>query len=122
MALAFAGLAPVSASETGVPVSLTISPSTARQPEDKPITPLTATVVLAAPSPAFFICNVRSENPAEVSFDRILFIKGQLRGTAPGRVSWGSVMEDGPVKVAAFSVNDPSIKIWFSVNLKVGGE
>ena len=103
---------------TGIPLRFTIDPATLRQRE-KDETPVLATVTLKVPAPVVFVCQIRSSDKGKVSFNDIVFKKGQIEGTAPGMVSWTRILQDCAVKVSAFSVDAPGEKLWFTVTLKV---
>jgi hypothetical protein len=102
---------------TGVPLQFTIDPATVRQGE-KDESPVVATVVLKAPSPAVFVCQIRSSDPNKLTFARIVFKIGDIKGQATGTIHWLRVLTDSAVKVSAFSVDAPGDKLWFTVALK----
>ena len=100
-----------------VPLQFNIEPATIRQTE-KDETPITATVVLKVPAPNVFVCQIRSSDKNKVTFDNIVFKRGQTRGTARGIVHWSRIVKNGEVKVSAFNVDTPGEKLWFTVALK----
>ena len=102
---------------TGIPLKFSIDPATVRQ-RDKDETPLQATVFLKAPSPTFFVCQIRSSHNSGVTFANIVFKKGQTQGTSTGTVHWPGILKDSTVKVSAFSVDSPGEKLWFTISLK----
>jgi len=104
---------------TGIPGTFNIDPVTVRQKE-KSETPVLATVILKAPSPSFFVCQIRSTDRNKVSFANIVFKKGQLQGTAQGTVHWQSILKDCEVRISAFSIDAPEEKLWSAVVLKTG--
>lgn len=116
----FAGVT-APAFSTGVPVEFSIAPATIRQ-QNKDEGSAVATVTLKAPSPTFFVCQIRSNDPEKISFSTIIFKKGQVQGTAAGVVHWLRILKDGTIKLSAFSVDAPGEKLWFTVGLKVKDE
>jgi hypothetical protein len=115
------GMLSTLAATTGVPLELKVTPGTVRA-GDKNASTVSAVVTLAAPSPTFFVCNLRSSDPGQLSFDTIVFRRGQVRGQTVGVVHWRSVRKDCAIKVGAFSIDDPNVEVWFTVNLKVADE
>lgn len=102
---------------TGIPASFVIDPGTVRQ-RARETTPLAATVTLESPSPAFFVCELRSAEPRKVSFASIIFRKGDLTGHAQGFVYWKAIRKDTRVRVTAFSTDAPDRQLSFTVLLR----
>ena len=111
-------MAKAPALSTGIPIQFSLDPATIRQGE-KDKSNVLATVVLQAPSPTVFVCQLRSSDKDKVSFVDIIFKKGQLKGTASGIVYWKRILHDCEVKVSAFSVDAPGEKLWFTITLRV---
>jgi hypothetical protein len=107
----------VRAFSTGIPNKFTVDPATVRQ-KNEATTPIIATVLLKSPSPEFFVCQVRSSEPEMVTFPTIIFKKGDLKGMSEGAVHWSAVTKDATVKVTAFSVEAPDLRISFTISLK----
>jgi hypothetical protein len=103
---------------TGVPSKIIFVPSAVKQ-SDAATSTVTAMVTLAAPSPTFFICQLRSANPRAVRFSPIIFSKGQKEGKTTGAISWDNLRGATSVKVTAFSVDNPLREISGIVALQV---
>ncbi len=105
---------------TGVPISLAIEPGTVKQGDDGR-TYLKTTVTLQAPSPTYFICEVRSQDKHKLECSTIIFKKGDLQGKGYATVFWSGVSDDTSVKVKAFNVEAPDVAVSFTVQLQVKG-
>jgi hypothetical protein len=121
--LAFFLLASVTvrADGSGVPISLSIDPATITQ-GDESRTVIKTTVKLAAPSPDYFICEVRSEDRQKVACTSIIFKKGDTEGTGTATIDWTHVAVDSAVKITAFNVATPDTTVTMTVNLVVKTE
>jgi hypothetical protein len=106
---------------TGIPLKFSIDPATVRQ-QEKDESEVLATVILEVPSPAYFICQIRSSDKNGVTFNDIIFKKGQIQGTSSGIIHWQRILKDCDVKVSAFSVDAPGEKLWFTIMLKTKDE
>lgn len=111
------GVATTFGMSTGVPAAFSIEPATLRQ-GDKDVTTVLATVTLQSPSPAFFVCALRSADKQKIDFATIIFRKGQTTGEAPGYVHWHSILKDVRVRVTAYSTDAPDRQLAFTVLLK----
>jgi hypothetical protein len=119
--LGFLPILNASAFSTGIPLKFSIDPATIRQ-QDKDESEVLATVILTVPSPTYFICQIRSSDRNGVTFNDIVFKKGQIQGTSSGIIHWQRILKDGDVKVSAFSVDAPGEKLWFTITLKTKDE
>jgi hypothetical protein len=119
--LFFSPVQDASAFSTGIPLKFSIDPATVRQ-QEKDKSEVIATVILTAPSPAYFICQIRSGDRNGVTFNDIVFKKGQIQGTSSGIIHWQRILKDCDVKVSAFSVDAPGEKLWFTITLKTKDE
>ena len=102
---------------TGTPLSLKIDPATIRQKSEKMTSTTLATVLLNEPSPAFFVCVIRSESEAKISFPTIIFRKGDLKGTSEGNVQWKAILHVSRVRISAYNADAPDRKLTFTVTL-----
>ncbi len=102
---------------TGTPETFTIEPGTVRQ-GDKAQTPVVATIRLRLPAIHYFVCRIRSADPGKVSFNDIVFEKGQQEGTCKGQVNWTGIFLDCTVRVSVFNMDVPDEKLWFTLHLK----
>ena len=102
---------------TGSIRTLTIDPATLRQTSDKPISKLLATVLLQDPAPAVFVCILRSDEPAKISFPTIVFRKGDRKATSEGKVMWTAVLRERRIRVTAYNADAPDRKMTFTVTL-----
>jgi hypothetical protein len=116
--LVLAGMLPAIAFETGIPLSFGIDPATIRQRSGSDMSKVEATVILKAPSPAFFICQIRSYKADQISFPTIIFRKGDLKGKSEGTVHWKAIPRDARVRLAAFNADSPEMQLSFTVTLK----
>jgi len=122
MVLGFLSMLNASAFSTGIPIKFTVDPATVRQGE-KQVSSIMAHVTLQAPSPTYFICQIRSSDKDDlVTFDNIIFKKGQTEGMSSGRVHWQRIPVDCQIKISAFSVDAPEGKLWFTISLKTKNE
>lgn len=112
---------PGRAGGVGVPVSLSIDPATITQGDERR-TVVKTTVTLEAPSPNYFICEVRSQDRQKLECTSIIFKKGDTEGTGTATVYWPNVEVDATVKVTAFNVDTPDTVVSFTVNLAVKDE
>jgi hypothetical protein len=108
---------PAPASQTGTLASFTVDPATSRERNEE-TSRVEATVTLTTPSPAFFVCEIRSEDSRKVTFENIIFKKGDLKGKGEGVVHWKTVLKDSRVRVSAFNTDAPDQQISFTVILK----
>lgn len=115
--LLWAAVRPAAAVTTGTPETFTIDPGTVRQGE-KAQTPVVATIRLRTPSIHYFICRIRSADPGKVSFNDIIFEKGQQEGTCKGQVNWTGILQECTVRICAFNMDVPDEKLWFTLHLK----
>jgi hypothetical protein len=116
--LILTGVLPAVAFETGVPLSFGIDPATVRQRADSDKSKVEATVILKSPSPAFFICQIRSYNADQISFPTIIFRKGDTKGKSDGIVHWKAVTRVARVRLAAYNADSPEMQLSFTVTLK----
>jgi hypothetical protein len=116
--LVLGGVLPAVAFETGEPLSFGIDPATVRQRSGSDTSKVEATVTLKSPSPAFFICQIRSDNADQISFPTIIFRKGDLKGKSEGIVRWKAVTRLARVRLAAYNADSPEMQLSFTVTLK----
>lgn len=102
---------------TGNPLSLAIDPATVRQKSQKTTSTTLATVLLKEPSPAFFVCVIRSDNEAKITFPTIVFRKGDMKGTSEGKVQWKAILHVSRVRISAYNADAPDRKLTFTVTL-----
>jgi hypothetical protein len=100
-----------------VPSALAFSPRLVVQGSTG-TSPVTAVVSLAAPSPTFFVCELRSSDPQAVRFSPLIFAKGQVQAKSTSVVFWSSVMMPEDVKVSAFSVDNPDLQVSSKLSLQ----
>ena len=115
--LFFALSVSVQASGTGVPLELLIVPNVIEQGEDS-TSPITTQVTLRAPSPCYFICEVRSADSRQLECRDIIFRKGDTIGSGTGTVDWSEVTETTTLRVSAFSVDAPDKAVTIKVTLQ----
>lgn len=116
--LILTGVVPAAAFETGIPLSFGIDPATVRQREGTDTSKVEATVTLKSPSPAFFICQIRSYDADQISFPTIIFRKGDVKGKSEGVVHWKAVTRLARVRLAAYNADSPEMQLSFTVTLK----
>jgi hypothetical protein len=102
---------------TGNPLSLTIDPATVRQKSEKTTSTTLATVLLKEPSPAFFVCVIRSDSEAKITFPTIIFRKGDVKGTSEGQVEWKAILHVSRVRISAYNADAPDRKLTYTVTL-----
>jgi hypothetical protein len=100
----------------GVLVGLSAEPSTIKQ-GDALKTTIKTKVTLQAPSPNYFICEVRSPKRA-LACTSLVFKKGDTEATGTGAIDWTRVLLDTTVKISAFNVNTPQKTIYFTIKLQ----
>src|SRR5579871_5357160 len=91
IALALGSITAARSFATGTPLSLQVEPATVRQQEHSRTVKVIATVVLQDPAPHVFVCRLRSQEAAKISFPTIIFHPGDVRATSEGVVHWKSV-------------------------------
>jgi hypothetical protein len=105
-------------SRIGVPVALSVDPASVKQ-GDESQTILKTVVTLQAPSPEFFVCEVRSEDKRKIACNDIIFKKGDTEGIGTATVNWSQIEADGSITISARNVETPDVVVSFSVNLQV---
>jgi hypothetical protein len=117
-AFCLAPAAPIQAGAVGVPVSLSVDPASVKQGDDAQSI-LKIVVTLEAPSPEYFICEVRSDDRSKISCSDIIFKKGDLSGVGLATVNWSQIDADCRVKITARNVETPDVIVSYTVNLQV---
>jgi len=118
LAMFFVTLTHAGADTVAVPISLSIDPAVVLQGDDQR-TVLKTTVTLQAPSPGYFICEVRSKEKRKLECTSIIFKKGDTEGQGVATIYWDNVKTDSTVKVSAFNVDTPDTVVSFTVKLQV---
>jgi hypothetical protein len=111
-----AGLTSSPAILTGIPIKVVFTPAPVEQAKTSAVT---ATVQLRKPSPSFFICQLRSDDPRVIIFQPIIFSRGQTTGKAIGSVNWNAV-HVAKIKVTVYSTDNPLLEISGFILLKPG--
>jgi hypothetical protein len=96
---------PAAAAPSGVVAGLSIEPATVQQ-GDPDTTVVLTRVTLQAPSPDFFICQVRSDNH-DVTCSSIIFKKGDTEATGKATINWANLQTDTQVILSAFNIESP---------------
>jgi hypothetical protein len=108
---------PAFAYRAGEPLTLVVDPATIRQKSDEATSQVHAIVRLKEPSPAFFICEVRSQDGGKMAFSSIIFAKGQIEGTGKGVVQWKGVLRQTRLRITAYNVDVPDPRLSTTVTL-----
>jgi hypothetical protein len=118
--LAFLCLLPglVYADREGVPVTLSVDPGSIKQGDDLDSI-LKTVVTLQAPSPEYFVCEVRSENKSKISCSSIIFKKGDTEGVGLATVHWAQIGSDTRIVLTARNVETPDVIVSCNVDLQV---
>jgi hypothetical protein len=98
-------------------LTLTIDPATVRQKDGKDFSRAVATVVLNEPSPAYFLCVIRSEDEEKIRFPAIIFRKGDRKGKTEGTVRWKLILRETRVRLSAYNADAPDRRLTFTVAL-----
>jgi hypothetical protein len=117
VALTLASEYPALAFPAGKPLTLIVDPATVRQKSDQATARVHAIVRLKEPSPAIFICQVRSQDGAKMTFSTIIFAKGEVEGTGDGIVHWKAVLRETRLRVTAYNIDAPDPRLSFTVTL-----
>ena len=101
----------------GEPLSFVVDPATARQKNDQAMTKVRAIVKLKEPSPAFFVCQLHSQDAAKVAFPTIIFAKGDRTGMSDGVIHWKAVRGETRLHITAYNADAPDLRLSFTVTL-----
>jgi hypothetical protein len=102
---------------SGEPLAFVVDPATARQKNDQATMKVRAIVKLKEPSPAFFICQLHSQDAAKMAFPAIIFAKGDVKGTSDGLVHWKAVRAETRLHITAYNADAPDLRLSFTVTL-----